>query len=423
MADQGLLSKISGAREGEGRALFWACASFFFVLAPYYVLRPVRDEFAAHSGVGSIPWLYTGTFIASLLFAPVLAFLVSRLRRSIFIPLFYGFLLSNALAFWVFLTNGVALETTHKVFFVWQTSVSVLAVSVFWSLMADVFDPDQARRMYPAVTVGGSLGGALGSSIVSFGTEAVGRANLLLVAAAFFGMAIVCASMLARSASAQARSQDQKVGGGLLTGFITLLKSPYLMGIALWVVLLSLGNTFFYSIQTDLMNKADLGREATTAFFGRIDLAMHVINPILQFTVTRYLLSRVGIGITLGLIALVYAAGYVSIALFPTVTVLAICIVSMRASQYGLSNPAREALWPVVSREEKYKAKNVVDSAVFRGSDVWTSWAFRALNAGAGLSATFIAGLVAPVMAGWFVLSLILGRHAQRRAAAKEGAL
>lgn len=422
MADQGILARLSGAREGEGRALFWAAATFFFVLAPYYVLRPVRDEFAAHSGVGAIPWLYTGTFITSLVIAPIFAFLVARLKRNVFIPLFYGFLAVNAAIFWILLTQGLALETTHKVFFVWQTAVSVFAVSLFWSLMADVFDGEQARRMFPVVTVGGSLGGALGSAIVSFGTSAIGRANLLLVAILFLIGAIVCAMNLSRAAPPKARAQgDEKVGGGVLAGFSTLIRSPYLIGIALWVMMLSLGNTFFYSIQTDLVNKADLGRDATTAFFGRIDLAMHVINPILQFTLTRFLLGRVGVGITLGLVALIYGLSYVSVALWPVIPVLAVCIVSMRASQYGLSNPAREALWPVVDREEKYKAKNVVDNAVFRGSDVWTAWLYRVLNSGAGLSTPIMAWIAAPLMLGWFVLSLILGGAAQKRAAAQQG--
>ncbi len=417
----GFLGRITGARPGEGRALFWAFATFFFVLAPYYVLRPVRDEFAAHSGVGAIPWLYMGTFITSLVVAPIFAFLVARLRRSVFIPLFYGFLALNAVVFWIFLTQGLALETTHKVFFVWQTSVSVFSVSLFWSLMADVFDPEEARRLFPIVTVGGSLGGALGSAIVSFGTSTVGRANLLIVAVLFLAGAIGCALNLSRSAPPKARAAgDRKVGGGLLAGFSTLVKSPYLIGIAVWVVMLSLGNTFFYSIQTDLVNRADLGRDATTAFFGRIDLAMHVINPVLQFTLTRFLLARVGVGITLGLVALVYALSYASVAAWPVIPVLAVCIVAMRASQYGLSNPAREALWPVVGREEKYKAKNVVDNAVFRGSDVWTAWLYRALNAGAGFSTVIMAWIAVPLMAGWFVLSLILGRASQARADAQE---
>ncbi len=419
----GLLTKITGAKAGEGRALFWAAATFFFVLAAYYILRPVRDEFATHTGVRSVPQLYLWTFLVNLVVAPIFAMLIARLRRSVFILFFYGFLLTNALAFWVLLSLEIALTATQWTFFVWQTAVSVLSVSTFWSLTADVFDGEQARRMFPAITIGGSFGGALGSSIVSFGTEAIGRANLLLVSALLVTCAIFCAWRLGKSATPVTKGlEEEKVGGGLLAGFIALFKSPYLLGIGVWVMMLSLGNTFFYSIQTDLLDKADMGREATTAFFGRIDLTMHIINPILQFTITRYLLARVGVGITLSLVALAYGLSYASIALWPVIPVLAVCMLAMRASQYGLSNPARESLWPVVSREEKYKAKNVIDNAVFRGSDVWTSQAYRGLNAGLGLSTTVIAWIAAPLMAGWFVLSLILGRTAQTRAAAQQGA-
>lgn len=423
MADQGLLSKVTGARDGEGRAVVISFLYFFCVLAAYYTLRPVRDEMGVRSGVGFIPWLYTGTFIASLIIAPVFAFLVARIRRAIFVPAVYAFLVANIVVFWVLLTQGIALEITAKAFFVWITVVSVFAVSVFWSFMADIYDTEQARRLYPFIAAGGAIGGVVGSATVNWSVQSIGAANLLFVAAGFLLAAIVAAIALERGAGARSvKQKNEKVGGGVLAGFITVARSPYLLGIAVWVFMLALGNGFAYSIQTDLVGQANLTSEARTQFFSRIDLTANILIPILQFSVTRVLLGRIGIGVTLSLVAVTYMFSFISLAVWPVLGVLVACQIAMRSAQYGLSNPARENLWPVVDREDKYKAKNVIDNAVFRGSDVATAWIYRVLNAGAGLPAPVIALIGAPAMALWFILSLILGRTAHRRAAAQEGA-
>lgn len=405
--------------------LFWSFAYFFFLLASYYVLRPVRDEMGVRSGVGFLPWLYTATFITSLAIAPVFAFLVARLKRAQFIPVVYGFLLLNILVFWGLLDAGIALALLAKVFFVWITVFSVFAVSVFWSFMADLFVGEQAKRLYPVIAAGGALGGVAGSATVNGVVQTIGAANLLLIAAGFLGLALVSAIQLGRIANDAepvagallAADPDKTVGGGMLAGFVTILRSPYLLGIALWVLGLSFANTFAYNIQTDLMGRAALDSATRTQIFSRIDLAVNILIPLLQLTLTRFLLSRVGLGLTLGVLAIVFAVGFVSLALVPTLGVLIAFQIANRTAQFALSNPAREALWPVVDRGEKYKAKNIIDNAVFRGSDVGNAWLFKALHAGAGLSIPVISMIGAPMMALWFILSLVLGRTAQRKAA------
>jgi AAA family ATP:ADP antiporter len=406
-------------RPGEGRALVYAFGYFFFLLASYYILRPVRDEMAVRSGVGGLPSLFTATFIVSLIIAPLYAGLVSKLRRGLFIPLVYAFLILNIAAFWYMLTYDVALEWAARIFFVWLTVYSVLAVSIFWSFMSDLFDKEQATRLYPTIAAGGSLGGIAGSFTVSSMATTIGAANLLLIAGSFLAITVYFVVGLDKETTAQPAA-EKGTGGGWLSGLSTVISDPYMRNIAIWVFLLSLAGTFAYFMQTQIVGDAGLTSNQRTEIFGRIDLFANTLIPLIQLLLTRLALKKLGIGLTLGIVALVFAGGFLALAASPMIAVLVAFQICQRTGQFALSNPARESLFTVVDRDRTYKAKNVIDNAVFRGGDVANSWLFNLLHGaagqGLGLSLSKIALIGAPIAAGWFVLSLILGRQQARRA-------
>jgi AAA family ATP:ADP antiporter len=245
----------------ERRTLVLAFAYFFFLLASYCVLRPVRDEMAVRSGVRSIPWLFTATFVVSLAIAPIYGVLVAKLRRGVFIPLVYGFLLLNILAFWALLSGGIALDAAAKAFFVWLSVFNVFAVSVFWSFMADLFEMEQAKRLYPLIAAGGSLGGLAGSVTVTGLATIVGPANLLLIAAGLLLAALALAVRLdhvAREVGASTkapRTRREGTGGGWLAGLTEIVRSPYLASIAVWVFGCRLPDRV-----RDFVRRADPGR-------------------------------------------------------------------------------------------------------------------------------------------------------------------
>ncbi|MDR2837924.1 MAG: hypothetical protein LBV49_05040, partial [Azonexus sp.] len=229
------------AKPGERRALGFAFGYFFFVLACYYVLRPVRDEMGVRSGIRNLPWLFTATFFVTLAIAPIFAAVVARWQRKTFIPIVYGFLILDILAFWALLTLDIAAAATAMVFFVWLSVFNVFAVSVFWSFMADVFSSEQAKRLYPTIAAGGSLGGFAGSATVTGLAQLIGPANLLAAAAALLALALACAMSLEKSAAdvetpmhaaqaTRAAQDERRLGGGFLAGLTLLARSPYLAG-------------------------------------------------------------------------------------------------------------------------------------------------------------------------------------------------
>ena len=410
-------------RPKEVRALLWSFAYFFFLLAAYYVLRPVRDEMGIAGGVKNLPWLFTATFIVMLAVVPVFGAMVARIPRRRFIPLVYHFFVANILIFWLLLTFKFAMADTAKVFFVWISVFNLFAVSVFWSFMSDLYASEQGKRLFGFIAAGGSAGALLGPAIAVWLAEPVGRANLLLIAALLLEFAVLCAMRLESAADALKTNtlisnttapREAALGGSWIAGLIMVARSPYLAGIALWVALLSLAGTFLYFQQASIVSALTDDPNKRTAIFAQIDLAVSLLTITVQFLATGKLIRRFGAGPAAAFLPLVFAAGFLMLALTPMLWVVIAFQATQRAANFAISNPAREVLFTVVGREEKYKAKYVIDNVVFRGGDAASGWLFHALR-GLGMELNAIALAAVPVALGWFALALALGRSHEKR--------
>lgn len=425
------LSNAIDVRANEVRALIWAFLYFFFLLASYYVLRPLRDEMGVAAGRENLQWLFTATFFAMLAAAPVYSWATTRLPRAQLIPWVYHFFAINLVLFWALLWSGYERSLVAKIFFVWVSVFNLFAVSVFWTFMADLFRSEQGKRLFGFIAAGGTAGTMLGSALVTFGVARVtGVAGLLLIAAALLEVAVWCAIRLERStrafssgqprpeAAAVGAAEGGKIEGGAFDGLALVLKSPYLAGIALWVGLLSLTQTFLYFIQQDVVRNASTDPAVRTQIFAAMDLGGNVLTLLLQLLITGELIKRIGAGRAAALLPLVFALGFIGTAAAPALGVIVAFQVLQRVTNFGFSNPARELMFTVVAREEKYKAKNLIDTAVLRGGDVVWSWAFTGLLA-IGLTTPLIAVTAVPISAAWLALSLWLGRNQEARAAAQ----
>jgi AAA family ATP:ADP antiporter len=215
------------------------------------------------------------------------------------------------------------------------------------------------------------------------------------------------------------RTRREGTGGGWLAGLTEIVRSPYLAGIAVWVFALSLAGTFAYNMQIDIVGRSGLDSAGRTQIFGTVDLATNILIPLIQLTVARAFLQRLGVGVTLSVVAVVFLIGFAALSAAPILAVLVAFQVAQRTGQFALSNPAREALFTVLGPEETYKAKNVIDNAVFRGSDVASAWLFNALHSGLGLGLSALALIGAGAAAAWAGISLALG-EAQKREAARH---
>jgi AAA family ATP:ADP antiporter len=428
---RGRLARVVAVRPGEVAALLWSFAYFFCLLAGYYVLRPLRDEMGIAGGVRNLQWMFTATFVVMLAAVPIFGWVVATLARRRFIPLVYHFFVVNIALFWLLLTLDVARTDVARVFFVWISVFNLFAVSVFWSFMADLYSSEQGKRLFGFIAAGGSAGALLGPAITVTLAVPLGPVNLLIIAAILLELAVLCAHRLERSVPARVAAQPDAavtpvveargLGGGWLAGLAMIARSPYLAGIALWVALLSIAGTFLYFQQANIVAAASDDPAVRTRIFATIDLAIGILTIAVQFFATGRLIARFGVGRAAAFLPLVFAVGFLVLAWMPLLGVVIAFQALQRTANFALSNPAREVLFTVVRRDEKYKAKNVIDIVVFRGSDAVGGWAF-ALMRGAGLELSAISLASVPLAAAWLMLALALGRAQESRAQAAVAA-
>lgn len=416
-----LLQKVVEVRPQEVQLLFLSGAYFFLVLTSYYIIRPIRDEMGVAGGVENLAWLFTGTLAGTLLVHPLFAWTVARYPRKRFIPIAYRFFIVNLLVFF-FLLRTVpegAYVWVGRVFFNWTSVFNLFVVSVFWAFMADIFRSQQGKRLFGFIGLGGTLGAILGSSVTVSLAEALGPVNLLLVSAFFLELALQCVRSLGRRVTIQGvgsmEDEEKAMGGGVLAGISGAFRSPYLLSVILFMFLFTFTSTSMYFQQADIVSRHFQDPGARTAFFARIDLLVNVLTLLTQAFLTGRIIKWFGLGVALAILPLVTALGFGILGAAPTLGVLLVVQTLRRGWNYGLMKPALEALYTVLPREDKYKAKNFIDTFVYRAGDQTGAWSYNGLMA-MGLSLTALAFVNVPLAGLWMAIGLGLGRAQRRRA-------
>jgi len=414
------LTRIFRTERGELGPSLWSFGCFFCVLCGYYVLRPLRDEMGVQSGVENLPWLFSATFAAMCSVVPLFGFAASRLPRRGLVLWTYLFFVANVLVFYVLFERGVAPSAVARVFFVWVSVFNLFVVSLFWSLMADLFRPAQAARLFGFISAGGSCGALAGPTLTAVLAAPLGTAKLLLVSAGFLALAIVCIRALVRGAEPSDPGRPDaapldSIGGTTWSGVAVIARSPYLLGIVAYVLLYTVLLGFAYLELARLVSETYRDSAQRTALFAQVDLAVNVLTLLGQLFLVSRLVEKLGVGAALALLPALGLVGFAVIGIAPTLAVLVAFQVLRRSADYAVARPAREMLFTVLGREAKYKSKNFIDTVVFRGGDTVSGWVYAALK-GLGLG---IAGLAAAAIPGailWLAVGLWLGaRHARLR--------
>ncbi|MGE0643011.1 MAG: NTP/NDP exchange transporter [Nitrospira sp.] len=419
--DQPLLTRWAaflGAERDELIPLGWAFAYFFCLLCGYSILRPVRDEMAIEGGLKHLPWMMTATFLTMLCITPLFGWLSARCSRYRLLLTVYTFFIANLVAFYAVMTSQVAPEWIARGFFVWLSVFNLFIVSIFWSFMADLFTPEQGGRLFGMIAAGGSSGALLGPLVTTGLTFLVPIPFLMLVSGLFLSACLGCVYRLerwGRTHSAHHRAQQgDPLHGSFWAGVRLTFSSPYLLGICGYVSFLTMTATFLYLEQTRLVSEYLTQPEARTRLFSSLDFVTGLLTWVTQMFITHRVIRRFGLVAPLLFLPLISLAGFMGVALWPTLALYVVFSVSRRVGEYALSKPAREVLFTVVSREEKYKAKNFIDTAISRGGDASTAWVVTGLKA-LGSTTTHIAWALVPLMGLWAWLAMVLARKEKRR--------
>lgn len=421
-----LLGRMIDVRPAEVAVLGWAWLFVFSILFAYYVLRPIRDEMGVHGGVQNLAWLFTATLLSMLAVNPAFSALVKRLPRVRFISVTYRFFMLNLAVFAVLLALPGDQVWLGRVFFVWTSVFNLFVVTVFWAFMVDVFDARQGKRLFGFLAAGATLGAIAGSSLTAGLVEHVGTTWLLAASIVLLEVAVFAVRRLSRLSEAMRRSaapgeqQETPIGGSVLAGLTHTLRSPYLLNICAFILLYSITSTFLYFQQASIVSTGFPDRAARTLFFARVDLMVNLLTLAIQLFLTARILRWFGVALTLGTLPLISALGFAALAMAPAIAVLVAVQVLRRAGNFALARPAREILFTVLPREDKYKAKSVIDTVVYRAGDQVGSWSYTLLS-WAGLGVAGIATVAVPLSLLWLVNGLWLGRRQERLAGPEPG--
>jgi AAA family ATP:ADP antiporter len=415
----GIFQRFTEIRREEVAPVLASGLAFFFVLTALMVLRPAREALGMQRGIEAIRWLFVGTAVVTLAVNPVFGFMVSRFRRLVFITATYLFFAASLLVFYALLVMAPTTigETSGMVFFVWFSVFNLFATMVFWGLMADRFSLDQSKRLFGVIAVGGTLGAIAGPWLASQLAKPLGTPALLLVAAGSLGLAVLSVRAVAHLQPERARPVDEHavIGGSAWEGMGAVFRSPYLAGIAAYVLILTVLGTFIYFTRLQMVAAIGDGLDVRTTIFARIDLYTQIATLVLQALVAGKLMKRVGVPVTMALLPITVALGFLGLALVASLATLIVFQAAFNAVQRAIMRPARETLFTVVSRTDKYKSKAFIDTFVYRGGDVIGAQVEGALGRlAAGVTA--LVAVAVPLAIVWAALGVWLGRAQQRQA-------
>ena len=400
-------------------ALLAAFATLFCMFFSYTILRPIRDTMGITSGVEKLPYLFWGTFVAMLALQPVYGWLTSRFRRPVFLPWVYAFFTANLLVFYLWFNLQQDHTWIARTYYVWVSVFNFFIVAVFWSLMADVFTREQAGRMFGFIAAGASTGGLLGPLVAGRLAVPLGTINLLLISAALLASSLIFMRRVIHwhqhfGSGSRGTEVNTPLGGHMLAAFHQVIRSRYLLGIALFVILLSWVSTFLYLEQQAFVAKVFATRDERTRFFSDVDFWVQTFSLVTQMFLFGRLFKWAGLRPLLVSVPLIMTVGYALFALLPSFAVLVVVLAVRRVGEYGITRPSRDSLYTVCTREEKYKAKSLIDTFIYRGGDATSASVFQLLTSGFGLGPSGVGWVGAFISAVWMAIALALGKSHER---------
>ncbi|MBA3458283.1 MAG: MFS transporter [Deltaproteobacteria bacterium] len=405
-------------RTSEISIALWGGVTFAALLASFTMFRPVRDALVLDGNPDDIPWLFTATFAAALVASPLWSRILSRRPKRRVVPIaFHVFALCLAV-FASLVATAVEPVIVGRVFYVWSSVFNIFVVSVFWSLLTDLLGPSTARRLYGPIAAGGTIGTIVGPLLTRLLVSVIDVPGVLVMSAVLLELAVIGAWRVKLAGEAlEHAAEDTPAHADASTGLRRVARSGYLLAIVGYVLCTATAATFLYLEQAAIVKEAFTDRVARTEFFASLDLWIAGVTLVVQTVLAGPLLAWLGPGLVLCLLPLSQGIGISMLAATPSIAVLATVQVISRALTHGLTRPARELLFTVVDREDKYHAKNAIDIVGYRFGDFGSSWLHNGLVAlSAGTAALAVAAV--PLAAVWIGLAVVLGKGFRERVAA-----
>lgn len=399
----------------ELRQVLWSFIYFFCVLASYYILRPLREEMGVATGVDQLHWLFTAVFVVMLLMVPVFGWITSRFPRRRFVPWVYVFFVCNVLVFYVVFTVSSGAVLAEQIFFVWVSVFNLFVVSVFWSFMSDIYNTEQAQRLFGFIAAGGSAGAISGPLLTASLVNMIGVNALLLVSALLLIGALVSIRFLLGLFDSVPNfnahgARAKPIGGSVFAGAGLVFQSRFLFLIAVYTILATMSGSILYLQQANIVSGLYDNPEQRTQLFAMVDLCVNVLTVLFQVFLTGRIVSNIGADKAVRILPVLVFVGMLLLAFSPALGVVLLVQVVRRATAFSVAVPTVNMLFTVVSAEQRYKAKNFIDTVMYRLGDLCSSWIFNILKS-AGFNLVTIALVGASLGAAWILVAWVLGRE------------
>jgi AAA family ATP:ADP antiporter len=408
-ATKSRLRRIVSVEPHEVAALVASFAMFFALLSAYYIIRPVRDEIGVTLGKDALHQLFTVVFFAMIALVPLFGFIASRFPRRLVLPAIYIFFASNLVIFWFAMKTAPDNLWAAGSFFVWASVFNLFVVSLFWSLMSELWSQEEAKRLFGFISAGGTAGALAGPLLTQGLVRVMAPPDLLLVSAALL-LASMSAGLTARSLRPEkAGSETEPAGGGILDGATRVFTTPLFARIALFVFLANVVGTFFYLEQARLVAISMTDSATRIEFFSARDLTVSVATLLIEVFGTARVLRHFGLTTALLALPATAALGVLALSFDAALWVVAAVMVTERVTAFALANPAIKVIYTHATPDEKYKVQNFVDTVVFRGGDATSGWLYAYLGGGAGFAASTTAAVAMPMVLVWLWVAQRLG--------------
>lgn len=415
-----IISRVVTVKPEELKALLMSCLFFFLILCAYYIIRPIRSEMVIANGVDNIQWLMLMTLGVLIAITPIFGWVTTRFRTRQFLSYCTLFFASHLIIFFFLFNVEDRSPMTTRAFFIWVNAFNMFIVSLFWSFMNDIYSRKQSKRLFAFIAAGGTAGAITGPIITTGLVNLVGLGPLLLISASILGLSVLCITWLSRwnndgyddetqnnESNAQA-DRKKALKGGIFDAFVLIVKSPYLIGICLFIALYAMSITFVEIQQAKIVEQTFSDPTERTRLFSSIDFAVNVIALIFQLFLTSRIIQGLGFRFTLMLVPVGITIGFGLIATMPVLAIMIAIDVFRRSGDYAIMKPAREMLFTVLSREEKYKAKNFIDTAILRGGNAVSALAYYGVRT-SGVTAAGVAGISVILGISWCATAFWLG--------------
>lgn len=410
-----LFSKAFDLKVEDRLPAFLTFALFCTVFIAYSILRPVRETMGIEGGVKNLQWLFSATFISSILIQLPFGYLATKIKRKFLFSTMYLFFISNLILFIILLVYEVNPILIGRIFYVWLSVFNLLAISLCWSLVNELMQLEQSKKFFAIGAAGCSLGAVIGPFLTSSLNQYIGTIGLLTISSIMLLGTIVVSRYLRSWAENNhpMQEKEQVLKGSFLQGFKDLFYSPYLLGISLFIIFTSCANTFLYFQLMEIVAETYPNKDDQTFVFSIMDLIVNSCTLFIQFFVTGRLAKYAGIKFLIGWVPLIIGLGFLLLLISPIFIVVAIVMISRRIGEYALIRPGREMLFNVRSPDEKYRAKNIIDSGIYRGADLVSAWISHFLQTLGGIPLVAIGGIILSI--AWGALGFKLSQSVEQR--------